>query len=152
MSNLPDWSKTYQVAVVVNDIEAAKKHYEAAGIGPFKEGPSQVALDRKVYGKPAPDVEVKGVLAQMGPIELEIFQPIKGNSIQAEMLKKYGEGAIHLCAYTENFEAESAAMIEAGFPVISSGRFSDGGRFAYFDTRTPGGLILELFQTGDVYK
>lgn len=146
-----DWSKTYQLGIVVSDIEAAREHYERAGIGPFAEGPSRQALDRKVYGKPAPDVVVRGLLAKMGPIELELLQPVAGDSIQQEALSDRGEHALHLCAHTENFERDAESMISAGFTVISEGRFDDGGKFAYFDTRAIGGLILELFQSGDAF-
>jgi hypothetical protein len=36
--------------------------------------------------------------------------------------------------------------------VISYGELGDGGRFAYFDTRAVGGLVLELFQTGETWE
>jgi hypothetical protein len=62
-----------------------------------------------------------------------------------------GEHALHLCAHTDDLERDIAEMAERGFPVISQGRFSDGGSFAYFDTRAIGGLILELFQPGDTF-
>lgn len=149
MSDMPTWKRAYQIGVVVADLDRARRHFEALGIGPFSDGPSQVALDRQIYGRPAPDVQVRGLTAPMGPFEFEIMQPVRGESIQAEMLHTRGEGVVHLCAYTDQFETESAAMTAAGFPVISSGRFHDGGRFAYFDTRSIGGIILELFQPGD---
>jgi hypothetical protein len=142
------WDKTYQLGVVVRDLDTARLHFERAGIADFREGPSRAALDRQVYGRPAPDVEVRCLLAQMGPVELELLQPMRGNSVQGEALRARGEHALHVCAYTDDIASEIEAMATAGFQVISSGRFSDGGRFAYFDTRAIGGLILELFEAG----
>lgn len=147
-----DWNRTYQLGVVVRDIDAAREHYERAGVGPFVEGPSRQALDRKIYGKPAPDVVVRCLLARMGPVELELLQPVEGDGIQREALDTRGEHAVHLCAHTDDLATDLEDMTNRGFPVISEGRFGDGGRFAYFDTRAVGGLILELFQPGDTFR
>lgn len=146
------WSRTYQVGVVVRDIEKATRFYERLGIGPFVEGPSAHALERKIYGKEAPDAEVKGLITQMGPVEFELLQPVSGDSIQAEFLEKHGEGVIHLCAHTDDLDRDVAELTALGFRVISSAVLADGGKFAYFDTREVGGLILELFQTGSDWK
>lgn len=143
-----NWDRTYQVGVVVRDLEAARAHYERAGIGPFVEGPSRHAVERQVYGRPAPDVEVRGLLAAMGPVELELLQPVSGTSVQADALATRGEHALHLCAYTDDLERDVADMTRRGFRVISRGRFLDSGSFAYFDTRAIGGLVLELYQPG----
>ena len=146
------WSRTYQVGVVVRDIEKATRFYERLGVGPFVEGPSAHALERKIYGKDAPDAEVKGLITQMGPVEFELLQPVSGDSIQAEFLEKHGEGVIHLCAHTDDLDRDVAELTALGLRVISSAVLADGGKFAYFDTREVGGLILELFQTGSDWK
>lgn len=143
-----NWDRTYQVGVVVRDLDAARAQYERAGIGPFVEGPSRHAVERRVYGRLVPDVEVRGLLAAMGPVELELLQPVSGSSVQAEALGARGEHALHLCAYTDDLERDIAEMRERGFQVISQGRFLDGGSFAYFDTRAIGGLVLEMYQPG----
>lgn len=140
------WKGTYQVGVVVADIERATAFYERVGIGPFTEGPSTEARNRRVHGRPATDVEVRGRLAQMGPIEFELLQPVSGASFQAEFLERHGEGVVHLCAYVDDIERGTEALEARGFPVVSSGEFDDGGKFAYFDTTAVGGLVLELFQ------
>ncbi len=146
------WSRTYQVGVVVRDIDKAAAFYERLGIGPFVEGPSAHALERKIYGKDAPDAEVKGKITQMGSVEFELLQPVSGSSIQAEFLEKHGEGVIHLCAHTDDLDRDVEELTGRGFRVISSAVLADGGKFAYFDTREVGGLILELFQTGDDWQ
>jgi len=146
------WDRVYQVAVVVRDMDKATKFYESLGIGPFVEGPSASAIERRIYGKLEPDAKVMGRIAQMGPIELELFQPISDKSIQHEFLDTRGEGVIHICAYTDDLDRDIEIMREKGFEVISSAHLDDGGKFAYFDTREVGGLIFELFQTGSRWK
>jgi len=147
----PPFSRSYQVGVVVRNMDKAIKFYESLGIGPFVEGPSAIALDRKVYGKPA-DVKVKGAITQMGRIEFELFEPIEGESIQKEFLDTKGEGVVHIGSYVDDIDREVAKLAEKGFKVISSGGVPDGGKFAYIDTREVGGVILELFQPGPTWK
>jgi catechol 2,3-dioxygenase-like lactoylglutathione lyase family enzyme len=149
----PDlWDRAYQIGVVVRDMDRAKAFYERLGIGPFVEGPSDHALERRVYGEPEPDTRVRGAIAQMGRIEFELLQPVSGRSIQSEFLDKHGEGIVHICAHTDDLDRDIEEMTGLGYPVISDGHFEDGGRFAYFDTRETGGLILELFQTGTSWQ
>lgn len=146
------WDRTYQVGVVVRDLDRAKAFYERIGIGPFEEGPSAHTLRREIYGEPAPDVEVRGTLAKMGSIEFELMQPVSGKSIQAEFLERHGEGIVHLCAFTDDLERDKEELTGLGYTVISEGWLEDGGHFAYFDTREVGGLVLELFQTGSSWQ
>jgi catechol 2,3-dioxygenase-like lactoylglutathione lyase family enzyme len=146
------WDRGYQVGVVVRDLERAVAFYEALGVGPFEEGPSAHTLERRIYGQPVEDAQVKGLIAQMGNIEFELLQPVTDNTIQAEFLEKHGEGVVHICGFTDDLDRDIAKMEEAGYPVISYGLLDDGGKFAYFDTREVGGLVLELFQTGDNWK
>ena len=145
------WERTYQIGVVVKDLERAVTFYEGLGIGPFEEGPSAHTTRREIYGESQPDVRVRGRLAQMGPIEFELLEPVTGRGIQAEFLEERGEGVVHICAYTDDLSRDIELMESRACPVISYGELDDGGRFAYFDTRQIGGVILELFQTGNRY-
>lgn len=146
------WARTYQVGVVVRDLERAVEFYQALGIGPFEEGPSAHALERRIYGEVVADAEVRGLVARMGDIEFELLQPVRGRTVQQEFLDTRGEGVIHICAYTDDLDRDVEIMAGKGFPVISQAHFDDGGKFAYFDTREVGGVILELFQTGSTWR
>ena len=121
------------------------------GSGRSWRGPSGHTLERKIYGTDAPDVAVRGLIAQMGDIEFELLQPVAGKGIQAEFLERHGEGVVHLCGYTDDLDRDMADLTGLGYAVISYGRVSDGGRFAYFETREVGGLVLELFQPGETF-
>lgn len=146
------WDRTYQVGVVVRDLDRARAFYERLGIGPFTEGPSADASDRRIYGTLVPDARVRGAVAQMGPIEFELLQPVSGQTIQQEFLDTRGEGLIHICAYTDNIARDTKTMHDLGFEPISSAVLSDGGKFAYFDTRSIGGVVLELFEVGTTWR
>ena len=142
------WDRTYQIGVVVRDLDQAKDFYERLGIGPFEEGPSGHTLERRIYGELAPDAAVRGAVAPMGDIEFELQQPVSGDTIQSEFLERHGEGVVHLCAFSDDLDRDIAELTELGYDVISEGRINDGGHFAYFDTREIGGLVLELFEPG----
>ena len=139
------FSEVYQIAVIVRDMDQAIEYYQALSIGPF-EPKRSVLTDRKVYGQPADDVRNKVMCVQMGPVELELIQPVSGKSVQKEFLEKHGEGINHLAFVVDDLDLEVTRMVEKGFKVISSGKFEGGGGFAYFDTDKVGGVIFELFQ------
>lgn len=145
---LLDWATSYQVGIVVRDMERAVEFYETLGIGPFVANGSGTASERKVYGEPAPGTVVRGAIAPMGSIELELLSPVSGPSVQQEWLDTRGESVIHVCARTDDLDAVIAEMQSRGFPPISTGTFVNNERFAYFDTREVGGLILEFMQPG----
>ena len=146
------WDRAYQVGVVVRDLDQAVAFYERLGIGPFEEGPSAHTIERKIYGEPSTDAKVEGRLAQMGNIEFELLQPVSGRTVQGDFLEEHGEGVVHICAHTDDLERDIEELTALGYEVISEGKLSDGGRFAYFDTRAVGGLILELFETGSSWQ
>ena len=146
------WDRAYQVGVVVRDLDQAVAFYERLGIGPFEEGPSAHTVERMIYGEPSTDAKVKGRLAQMGNIEFELLQPDSGRTVQGDFLEEHGEGVVHICAHTDDLERDIEELTALGYEVISEGKLSDGGRFAYFDTRAVGGLILELFETGSSWQ
>lgn len=146
------WDRAYQVGVVVRDLDAAVSFYERLGIGPFVEGPSAHTTKRVVFGEDAPDASLRGKITQMGNIEFELLQPVEGTTVQGDFLETRGEGVVHICAHTDDLDADIAELTDLGYEVISYGEFADGGKFAYFDTRATGGLVMELFQTGDAWK
>ena len=138
--------KLDHVGVVVNDLQAAIKFYEALGIGPFVPNPSEKAIGRRIRGKPVEGVKMKGAWAQMGPIQFELMQPVEGQSIQKEFLERRGEGINHVSFLVEDLDQGVAEFEAKGFKVISSGRFHPSGGFAYMDTDTIGGIIFALEQ------
>lgn len=146
------WERAYQVGVVVQDLDKAVDFYERLGLGPFVEGPSAHTVERLVYGEASPDAAVRGKVAQMGSIEFELLQPVSGRTVQGDFLEQHGEGVVHICAYSDDLDRDLEELTGLGYEVISYGVLEDGGKFAYFDTRETGGLILELFQTGSAWQ
>ena len=108
-----------QVGVIVRDMDEAVEYYQSLGIGPFRSSTTaHLVTDRKVYGKPADDVKNTARLAQiMGQLDLELVQPVSGESIQKEFLETRGEGINHLGFLVDDIEKETAKLVEKGFKV-----------------------------------
>ncbi len=137
-------SKFHHVCVIVKDIDEAVEYYEALGIGPFQSS-NLVHIDRKLYGKPAP-TGVKNIVkaTNLGPIGIELIQPVSGESPVKKFLDDRGEGISHIAFIVDDIKEATSIMIEAGFKVISSSNNQGGGGMAFFDTDKVGGVQIEL--------
>jgi len=136
-------SRFHHVGVLVKNLDEAVEYYEALGIGPF-EPSNLVHTDRRVYGKPVTDVKNIAKAARMGPIGIELVQPVSGESPQKKFLESRGEGINHIAFIVDDIEEATSIMVEAGFKVISSSKNEGGGGMAYFDTDKVGGVQIEL--------
>jgi len=89
-----------QIGVVVSDIEKTTKNLtEVFGVGPFRiiDWPpaGRQDLERFYYGEPA-NFTARMAFTELGPVELEIIQPLDEKSIWADFLRDHGEGIHHL--------------------------------------------------------
>ena len=132
-----------QVALVVKDLQKTMENYwNILGIGPWTvySLDAHLVCHRRYHGKPAWASE-KEALTRVGAVELELCQPIEGESIYQDFLTEHGEGLHHM-----NFLVDSAddvdniteILAKEGFPCLQSGRFGppeDLGAFSYIDTK-----------------
>jgi methylmalonyl-CoA/ethylmalonyl-CoA epimerase len=142
--------KFMHASIVVKDIEKAIRHFETLDIGPFPPflgGPGMAFSGKTVKGKKVDyDMDLRLAKSDFGGIGLELIQPLKGESLYSEFLAKHGEGLHHLAYGVEDFDAEKADMEKRGFKVVQTGAIGDI-RFAYFNTDTVGGMLIELCET-----
>ena len=113
-----------QVALVVKDIRATVENYwSILGIGPWEIYPWEAPLvyDRKYYGKPAWARE-KIALAQVGAVQLELVQPVEGDSFYQDSLVEHGEGLHHLNFLVDDLDETAEILAKEGFPTQQSGR------------------------------
>lgn len=142
------------VAVVVRDINKAVEYYQSLGIPSPEPGwihDSSTYADYKVYGKTPNTIDkTKMRYAQVGSFKIELVQPIKGKPIYKEFLDNEGEGVHHLAFWVDGLDEEAAKLEKIGIPCITSVKLSPddehcpNGRFAYFDTRKVGNVLIEL--------
>ena len=141
------FSKIDHVGIIVRDIEKAKKHYQLLGIGPFV--PAKVVfLERILRGKSIdPDsIMYKEEMAKLGPIKIQLIEPVVGRPIMREFLETKGEGASHISFHVDDIDKEEAKLVAKGLTVLYRSRYESGGGSTSLVTDKVGGVIFELEQ------
>jgi hypothetical protein len=139
-----------QTAWVVPDVAATEGHLSAlSGIARWTrlEG-IRFGPDACTYrGAPA-DFTAHVSMAYVGDMQLELIQPVTGESIYSDFLDRTGGGLHHLCWEVDDLDAALARA--EGMPVVQTGDMAGGSiRFAYLDGAAHGVPYVELAQLDD---
>jgi methylmalonyl-CoA/ethylmalonyl-CoA epimerase len=143
-----DLPSVSQVGVVVKDVRDASSFYSKCfGLEPFTI--YEFKPDRHWFmGQPSP---LRLIMAKStwGEVELELIQPLEGQSLHQDFLSEHGEGLQHLGFNVADYSSIYERMIKAGFkPLMEAESFVEqyGGdlKACYFDTRSIGGVICEI--------
>lgn len=136
-----------QVALVAHDLRKAIDHMLQLGVGPWETYTfdETTTTDQSYYGKPVSQV-FRIALAQMGPLQWEIIQPVSGESIFADFLAQRGEGIHHLLYNREGMSLaeKDASFRAAGFRCIQKGNWNNGVIYAYYQRDPERGLTIEI--------
>ena len=84
--------------------------------------------DHIYHGKPA-WARAKIAQAQVGAVQLELYQPIEGDSIYRDFLMERGEGMHHISFFVDNADETAEELVKEGFPSLESGRYGDNGAY-----------------------
>jgi methylmalonyl-CoA/ethylmalonyl-CoA epimerase len=145
-----------QICWVVKDIEAAEKFFiETIGIKKFVHFDRIDARETEgtYLGKPGNWV-CKLYIAYAGDTQIELVQPLSGESMFEESLKRHGNAVQHVAYWLDDTDYEEAArhLESAGYPLIQGFKFPIL-RVGYFDTRHVIGVVTELIgATEDGHK
>ncbi len=105
-----------------------------------------------LHGEPA-DFTVHVSLGYIGDLQLEIIQPVSGESIYTEFLATSKPGLHHLCFEVDDMAAAVAEAGAAGVEVVQAGSMMGGGmEFAYVDGSAHGVPYVELAYLGPDMK
>lgn len=133
-----------QVGILVRDVEETARRLEKLiGIGPFQILEPEYR-DLTFHGKPA-RFKIRIGLAKAGPIQVELMQPLFGETIYDEYAERKGYGLHHVAIRAENMKQSIKDMKSKGFNVIQSGN-RPGVKWAYLDTEKETGVIFELVE------
>jgi catechol 2,3-dioxygenase-like lactoylglutathione lyase family enzyme len=126
-----------QVGLVVKDAQTvAENYWNILGIGPWNiyswEAP--LVYEHMYHGKPA-FARTKIAQAQVGAVQLELYQPIEGDSIYGDFLKERGEGLHHISCFVDNVDETAAELEKEGFHSLESGRYGDNGAYNCIDIK-----------------
>lgn len=139
--------KLAQVAIVVRDIEAAIDKWTAL-LG--CERPSKMTTEpgltrnQNVDGQPS-DAQAHLAFFDLGGVQLELIQPLGGESSWQKILDERGEGVHHIAFWTEDMRQTQEAIAPYG-PLWHIGDMGGGGQFAYFKTEPELGVTLEILE------
>ena len=145
--------KLHHVGMPVRDLDKSVENFKSLGQATFQpefQIDSSKAGEYLVYGKtPDPVVKTRGMMAQVGPLPVELLQPVQGETVHKELLDSTGEGIGHVAYTVDDLEGEAAKLVEKGFPIILSIKRPGQTKRAavYIDTRSKfSNLIIELMQ------
>lgn len=148
-----------QVCWVVDDIEAAEAfHSEHFGVGGWTRMPDvRFGPEEATYrGAPA-DFTAHVSLAYAGDLQLELIQPVTGESIYTEFLDRSGPvgsasrgGLHHLCFETDDLARAVERAEVAGLEIVQRGVMGGGlMAFAYVDGARWGAPYVEIVELTD---
>ena len=126
--------KIDQLGIVIKDMDKTAKFLEKLGIGPFPTIETDV-----------PSGKIKIGIIQQGDLQIELIQPLEGNTPHAKFLKEKGEGLHHVSSHVKDIEKELQKLEKIGVKIIERGEIF-GVKYAYLDTKEKCGFILELGQ------
>jgi catechol 2,3-dioxygenase-like lactoylglutathione lyase family enzyme len=136
-----------QFAFVAKDAEPASSYWAKLGF-PKMQVTRSVSTGRRYRGKPA-EFEMDLGWHRHGKIVYEWALPLKGPSAYEDHLKAHGEGFHHFGVGVDDMDAAIAKWESLGYQVAQSGGWGEtgkpgSGRFAYIDTDSIGGVLIEL--------
>jgi len=140
-----------QLCWVVPDLDAAMDRWvKTAGAGPFFVF-EDVHFEASHYrGTPADIAPHRAAIGQHGDMQIELICPLDDTpGIWSDVVKPGGFGFHHTALYCENYEAEKAALIEAGHELAFEGLMM-GAKTGYVDTVATLGFMTELITANPI--
>jgi methylmalonyl-CoA/ethylmalonyl-CoA epimerase len=140
--------RAVQIGIVVPDLERATRLLgELFGIGPFRfiEWPNRPESKYYFRGHREP-IKIRQAFTQVGPLELELIQPLEGeNNAYKQFLDEKGGGIHHVLFETKDMDRTVKLVGEKGVEVLQNGDgIRPGTRWALLDTESLVGFPLEL--------
>jgi hypothetical protein len=137
----------FQQAFVVADLDAAQAAFtETIGCPRWTVLPAS-PLPYRYRGR---EVEAALALAfgRSGGVQIELIQPVNGESVHTEFLESNGPGAHHLGYFVDRVDEEVARVAASGLDTVMSGEFGSV-KFVYVDTYEALGVYVELVEDPD---
>jgi catechol 2,3-dioxygenase-like lactoylglutathione lyase family enzyme len=140
-----------QIGAVVADLDQSIKGLtEIFGIGPFRviDWPpaGRKDIQRFYYGQPA-SFTARMAFTELGPVELELIQPLEGESIWADFLAVHGPGIHHIRFNVLDLDPVVEYLGERGIGIAQMGSgIRPGTVWANFDTESHVGFTIEVMK------
>lgn len=146
MENIAEstFPKVIQVGIVVRDLAKTVERLTALGMGPFTESSlpperEEWFRDKRMYA------DFKFGSAMIGDVQIELIQPVSGDSPHKEFLDSKGEGIQHIACAVKDVQKEVDRLTKLGVNILLRAKFPGGGGVAYCDLGV-GNIIVELIE------
>jgi catechol 2,3-dioxygenase-like lactoylglutathione lyase family enzyme len=140
-----------QIGVVVKDLDKTIQLLtQVFGMGPFRtiDWPpaGRTDIEKFYYGQPG-DFTARMAFTELGPVELELIQPVSGQSIWADFLEQHGGGIHHIRFNVTDMEPVVEYLAGQGIQVAQMGSgLRPGTQWANFDTEGTIGFTIEVMK------
>lgn len=145
-----------QVALIVEDLDKAMEAYwKLFGIGPWHVYTYGKPLVKEMSyrGQPA-EYRMRLALSWIGPLRIELIQPLEGDTVYADFVRAHGcgsesVGVHHFGLLVDDMDEALALAEDAGLVMTQDGAgfgLSGDGHYAYLDTEALIGVSLELIE------
>jgi methylmalonyl-CoA/ethylmalonyl-CoA epimerase len=143
--NKLDSIEVVQIGIIVKDAEKTASAY-AEVFGLPKPAIVMIADDafaRTNYNGQLSTAKGKAAFFHLGPVQMELIEPIGAPSTWEEFLRTHGEGIHHIAFRTIQMAEAQDFLAAKGMETVQHGGW-DGGQYAYVDCSKQLGTILEL--------
>ena len=128
------------IGVVVEDVDKIYEFLSSIwNIDPSQTLEYSPRKDEMVVGEP---FRLKLAFAKLGPVVLELIQPLSKGSLWSQFLEDTGEGIHHIAFNVSNYDEMVSKLQEQGSKMVVGGK-RRGTRWCYFETK-PGSIIVEF--------
>jgi methylmalonyl-CoA/ethylmalonyl-CoA epimerase len=145
------FDEVVQIGVIVKDLDnTIKVLTEVFGMGPFRtiDWPpaDRPDIQKAYYGQPG-DFTARMAFTELGSVELELIQPVSGQSIWADFLEEHGEGIHHIRFNVSELDPVIQYLATHSIQVAQMGSgLRPGTTWANFDTEDEVGFTIEVMQ------
>lgn len=138
-----------QIGVVVKDLDRAIQVLsEVFGLGPFQTitypPPGAEGMNLMYRGEPG-NFSHRLAFTRLGPLELELIQPLTGDSLLTDFVKEHGSGIQHIRFNVPDLPTALEALSGQGIqPVMSGAGLRLGTQWVHLDTVEQVGFVIEV--------
>jgi methylmalonyl-CoA/ethylmalonyl-CoA epimerase len=140
-----------QIGIIVQDLDKTIRVLtEVFGLGPFRmityPPPDRPDIVREYHGKPG-QFSYRQAFTSLGPVELELIQPLEGESVWADFLAEHGQGIHHIRFNVKDMQPVVEHLAENGIAIGQMGSgLRPGSQWAVFDTESAVGFAIEVLK------
>jgi methylmalonyl-CoA/ethylmalonyl-CoA epimerase len=140
-----------QIGILVEDLDKAVENYwKIFGVGPWHFYTYGKPLVKRMtrHGKPC-EYKMRIALSHIGNLRIELIEPLEGDTVYSEFVRKHGYGVHHLGVLTTQMGRSVKKAAEAGLEMTQDGAGfgpDDDGHYAYLDTEDSIGTTIELIE------